>query len=261
MLVVASSAGTFDMQVKSTTDNQKNKNKDATPTPIPTEQPEQPVKFPSLLTVNVAGEKIVPSMELPAKLPPLPHNLRPFRANEADACSRNLTFELLDGTQGGAKLGNAPRWGINGKQFDPERVDQCMLLGTSETWTLINTTPVAHPFHIHLNPFLIEQFTDPTPNDQDNPITTGDNPVGQWQDTIIIPNATFNQNGSIQEPGIVVIRHRFVDFTGKFVLHCHILGHEDRGVMQLLEVVEHAKDCTSGGSCPTLYIPTTTPTP
>jgi len=134
-----------------------------------------------------------------------------------------------------------------------------MLLGTSETWTLINTTAVAHPFHIHLNPFLIEQFIDPTPNDQDNPITTGDNPVGQWQDTIIIPNAltdakgnvVLNSDGSVKQPGQVVIRHRFVEIPGTFVLHCHILGHEDRGMMQLLEVVEDASKCTSGGGCPT----------
>lgn len=33
------------------------------------------------------------------------------------------------------------------------------------------------------------------------------------------------------------VRSRFVDFTGQFVLHCHILIHEDRGMMQLIEVV------------------------
>ena len=38
-------------------------------------------------------------------------------------------------------------------------------------------------------------------------------------------------------PGHIKIRHRFLDFTGKYVLHCHILGHEDRGMMQLIEVV------------------------
>jgi hypothetical protein len=34
------------------------------------------------------------------------------------------------------------------------------------------------------------------------------------------------------------IRHQFVDFTGTYVLHCHILAHEDRGMMQLFRVVE-----------------------
>ena len=36
----------------------------------------------------------------------------------------------------------------------------------------------------------------------------------------------------------VVIRQRYEDFVGKFVMHCHILGHEERGMMQLLEVVQ-----------------------
>jgi FtsP/CotA-like multicopper oxidase with cupredoxin domain len=264
VLVYAPEEGQFTARVRRTINNQRNAAVNATsaaqstPTALPAK-----IAFPfaPLLAVHVEGQ-MTPPMTLPARLPPLPHQLRPFGPGEVDACARNLTFELLGGSGGGAKQGTAPRWAINGKQFDPGRVDQCMLLGTSETWTLINTTPVAHPFHIHLNPFLVEQFYDPTPNDPQNPRTTGDNPVGQWQDTIIIPGATFDQkSGQIMEPGIVVIRHRFVDFTGKFVLHCHILGHEDRGMMQLLEVVKDAKDCKSGGNCPILYTPTETPAP
>ena len=38
-------------------------------------------------------------------------------------------------------------------------------------------------------------------------------------------------------PGYFKMRSRFVDFTGTYVLHCHILIHEDRGMMQLVEVV------------------------
>ncbi|HMC67606.1 MAG TPA: multicopper oxidase domain-containing protein, partial [Mycobacteriales bacterium] len=38
-------------------------------------------------------------------------------------------------------------------------------------------------------------------------------------------------------PGWFKMRSRFVDFTGQYVLHCHILIHEDRGMMQLVEVI------------------------
>jgi hypothetical protein len=38
--------------------------------------------------------------------------------------------------------------------------------------------------------------------------------------------------------GYVIIRQHFVDFPGSFVLHCHILAHEDRGMMQLVRVVD-----------------------
>ncbi len=37
-------------------------------------------------------------------------------------------------------------------------------------------------------------------------------------------------------PGYFKMRSRFADFLGKFVLHCHILGHEDRGMMQLIQI-------------------------
>ena len=48
-----------------------------------------------------------------------------------------------------------------------------------------------------------------------------------WQDTIAIPALKFNGDGRYT-PGRVKIRTRFVDYPGTFVLHCHILDHEDR---------------------------------
>ncbi|MEP6632478.1 MAG: multicopper oxidase domain-containing protein, partial [Lapillicoccus sp.] len=57
----------------------------------------------------------------------------------------------------------------------------------------------------------------------DNGEPSGDN---HYRDTAMLPPF-----------GRIVIRHRFLDFTGKFVMHCHILFHEDHGMMQLLEVV------------------------
>jgi FtsP/CotA-like multicopper oxidase with cupredoxin domain len=44
-------------------------------------------------------------------------------------------------------------------------------------------------------------------------------------------------DGSPALAGYFKMWTRFVDFTGKFVLHCHILGHEDRGMMQLVQVI------------------------
>jgi len=48
------------------------------------------------------------------------------------------------------------------------------------------------------------------------------------QDTVIIP----------ANDGEVVIRMPFDDYAGKFVFHCHILGHEDAGMMAVIEVVK-----------------------
>ena len=51
-------------------------------------------------------------------------------------------------------------------------------------------------------------------------------------------NSTTNVTTCTQTiPGYFKMRSRFVDFVGSYVMHCHILIHEDRGMMQLVEVV------------------------
>ena len=104
---------------------------------------------------------------------------------------------------------------INDQEFDPDRVDVQPVLGTVEEWTLKNTSDEQHPFHIHVNDFQV--------------ISIGGEPYDAHglQDTVpLLPNQD------------VVIRTHFTDFTGKFVFHCHILNHEDNGMMAVVEVVE-----------------------
>jgi FtsP/CotA-like multicopper oxidase with cupredoxin domain len=104
---------------------------------------------------------------------------------------------------------------INNQSFDANRVDVQPKLGTVEEWTLKNTSNEQHPFHIHVNDFEV--------------VSIGDEPYDArgLQDTVPL------------DPGVdVVIRTRFTDFTGKFVFHCHILNHEDLGMMAVVEVVE-----------------------
>src|SRR5438309_8783361 len=50
----------------------------------------------------------------------------------------------------------------------------------------------------------------------------------------VIPDP--NNKNKAKDPGYFKMRTRFVDFTGLYVQHCHILAHEDRGMMQLLQV-------------------------
>ena len=63
-------------------------------------------------------------------------------------------------------------------------------------------------------------------------------PPWVWWDVIPIPAGKQNADKTIT-PGHVKMRTRFVDFTGMYVFHCHILGHEDRGMMQLVQVVDN----------------------
>jgi FtsP/CotA-like multicopper oxidase with cupredoxin domain len=118
-----------------------------------------------------------------------------------------------------------PMHTINGKQFSGE-IDQFMKLGATEEWTLFNDTPIggpAHPFHIHINPFQIVQWFDPALNLPPSGVPMAKPWV--WWDNFAIPPG-----------GWVKMLTRFVDFTGTYVFHCHILGHEDRGMMQLVNV-------------------------
>ena len=115
---------------------------------------------------------------------------------------------------------HAPYFAIDDKGFDPNRVDQTVQLGATEEWVVRNTSDEWHPFHIHINDFQVMAID-------------GKPQSPHYKDTIPIPPR-----------GEVVIRTRFLDFTGKFVYHCHILAHEDAGMMAVVEVVDHASAAT-----------------
>jgi len=173
---------------------------------------------------------------------------------------RDLTFNSTSRSLGANHT-------INGKKFG-DLIDQVMLLNSNEEWKIINTTakatgspgPIMHPFHIHINPFQIVEVFDPwdsryvfdkaqyqegkncyvDPNDETtwHPCAvTAIKPPFVWWDTFAMPGAKQPvANGKIV-PGYFVMRSRFDDYTGQYVLHCHILAHEDRGMMELIEVV------------------------
>jgi len=134
--------------------------------------------------------------------------------------------------------GAPPHFMINGKQFGEmgEIVDQCMPLNGLQDWVLENHTNIVHPFHIHINPFQVIRIETPTGDGTYSSYAPADNWV--WQDVIGIPPAIIN--GSTVTPGRITIRQTYLDFIGTFVLHCHILAHEDRGMMQLVRVVPAA---------------------
>lgn len=110
---------------------------------------------------------------------------------------------------------------IDNEKYDG-KVKQEMLLGDEESWTIFNDHSSTHPFHIHVNPFFVTQING-VPLDETDPLR-------RWQDTIAVPP-------SLGEQGSVQFYTRFETFTGEFVLHCHILGHEDAGMMQKVRVV------------------------
>jgi FtsP/CotA-like multicopper oxidase with cupredoxin domain len=137
-------------------------------------------------------------------------------------------------------LNAPPRFTIDNKQFEEfgPIIDQCMPINGLQDWVLENHTTIPHPFHIHINPFQVMELDTPAIDGSGGATYNIYKPPSDqvWQDVIAIP-AGVSVNGQVV-PGRVRIRHQFVDFTGTYVLHCHILAHEDRGMMQLVRVVD-----------------------
>lgn len=111
---------------------------------------------------------------------------------------------------------------IDREQFTGE-VKHTMTLGTQEEWVIENATSAVHAHHIHVNPFLVTHINGVK--------LASDDPRRRWQDTVALP---FSSNDG---PGTITYKTRFETFKGKFVIHCHVLRHEDRGMMQTVEVV------------------------
>jgi FtsP/CotA-like multicopper oxidase with cupredoxin domain len=117
-----------------------------------------------------------------------------------------------------------------------------MVVGDSQTWKIVNYgVATNHPFHIHINPFQVVQVFAPNPGDpyRDyfaflNAAAARGYPI--WSDVVPLPIADTTSGGQVKTAGYVVIKQRYLNFTGEFVMHCHILGHEERGMMQNLNV-------------------------
>jgi suppressor of ftsI len=117
---------------------------------------------------------------------------------------------------------------VNNHLFDPNYVPITMKLNSVEQWTIVNTDTEWHTFHIHQNPFQV--------------ISINGRPVDY---------VSYEDNVGVPTKSRVVIRMRPTDFTGKFVFHCHMVFHEDNGMMMAVRVVRsptHAELQASTGA-------------
>ncbi len=150
---------------------------------------------------------------------------------------QEMTFDITSPTpttnlfQVANQLPTSP--GYNPQAYDPGRLDRKLTLGTAEEWKLTSNR-AGHPFHIHVNPFEIVKIVNdnnPTVDVSAFGVFDGGDPQypglkGMWKDTLWI------------KPGYTVtMRTRYKRYIGEFVLHCHILDHEDEGMMQNVAVV------------------------
>ncbi|MBN8291847.1 multicopper oxidase domain-containing protein [Rhodobacter sp. NTK016B] len=144
---------------------------------------------------------------LPSRITRLPERLDGILEDliGAEVTTRQVS---LDMGMGGMMMGGG--FAINGRPYDMRRIDFEVALGSVERWH-IRSSMVAHPFHVHGVRFQVvtENGGPPLPEN------TG------WKDTLLVPGeaeilARFDQPASAETP---------------FMFHCHILEHEDAGMM------------------------------
>jgi FtsP/CotA-like multicopper oxidase with cupredoxin domain len=163
----------------------------------------------------------------------------------AFAAHGDLMDAEVDGTQTvvfNIDLTTKPfRYEINGEVFDPANVRR-VALGTVDDW-LLSSSWDGHPHHIHVNPFQVIAVLDPDGKDVSAPGAVDDYSgqvdtqyagiKGVWKDTIWVKNPKRTADTAYT----VQARTRYNRYIGKFVFHCHILDHEDQGMMQSVEIL------------------------
>lgn len=136
----------------------------------------------------------------PISGPEIPETLRRIEPLDPAEATVERTFVLTQGF-------------INGKTMDMARVDETAELGATEIWTVENLVGMDHPFHLHGFSFqVLDRNGVPEP-------------YRSWKDSVNVPK---------HETVRLIVR--FEDFPGLWMYHCHILDHEDEGMMGVLEV-------------------------
>ncbi|MBW8780480.1 MAG: tyrosinase family protein [Verrucomicrobia bacterium] len=168
--------------------------------------------------VIVEGDPL--PMTLPRDAELAPYRLKSIPARDVTG-PQSAAYGILKNPAGGVLFT------IDGKPFDAANVRK-LKLGDVDEWTLTSINQVgavSHPFHIHVNPFEVVSMVD------DQGVEQLKEPI--WRDTIIL-----------HEKWVVKVRTHYTDFAGTFVQHCHILDHEDQGMMELVEIVDPAATTT-----------------
>jgi suppressor of ftsI len=110
---------------------------------------------------------------------------------------------------------------INDKVFDENRTDVTVKLGDTEEWTILNRDSQYHDFHIHQTGFLVTEVNG-APTHFDG-----------LRDTFSVPPARNGKPGEAK----LIIPFTNPEIVGRFVFHCHVVKHEDKGMMMAIEVV------------------------
>jgi suppressor of ftsI len=158
----------------------------------------------TMATLVVEGPPVEP-FTIPRELPPV----QDLRNSPIDVYRTIVFSETPDGDT----------FFVNGQEFGMNRIDTIVKLGNVEEWTIRNISGELHVFHIHQLDFQVTQI-----NGVNQPF------IGH-QDTINVP-----VHGRVK----ILIPFTNPVIVGKFVYHCHILEHEDKGMMAVIQVRDPA---------------------
>lgn len=167
----------------------------------------------TLMTLRFTGSK--PTAKMPDSINPI-KALNPKEAVQ----TRTLNFtEQMGKMSSGMEnqstgMAGMMSFSFNGQEFARDRVDIRAKLGTVELWNLVNNTDMDHPFHLHVNAFQVYARNG---KPEIRPV---------WKDVV-----------NVRSKETVQILVPFADFTGKTMFHCHLLEHEELGMMGVVKMV------------------------
>ena len=185
-----------------------------------------------LATVHVQGDPGSPARP-PAKISP-----RPAWLDEKPVKRRTFTLSESFTPETG------PLFYINGKVFDHQDMHDPfeVEVDTVEEWVVRNDPSLAeggalegHPFHIHVNHFAVVGRG------------TWDAKTGKTLTYRRVEPRSLEDTEQVLPGEYVVLKMKFRKFTGKTVFHCHILFHEDMGMMGAFRIVEKGDSGGGGG--------------
>lgn len=159
----------------------------------------------NILTLHVKAATSSPVTAIPQTL--ITHN--PWTAAQANI-TRSLVFTSMNMGQGAI---NGP-FVINGAHFDMDVINYQIPFNNIEIWELRNQTPIAHPFHIHNVAFYVLDINGNKPSAS----------LAGRKDVVLVPGGN----------SVVRFITRFEDFYNDslpYMYHCHMLTHEDDGMM------------------------------
>lgn len=205
-------------------------NSDGSPAkdPRPTGADGSPERISIIAMINIAGAPVDMNLPDPAAL--MTQRL-PDLKDSPDLVTQHAYYGIIidNGVKYYVSQANVPPGSAApGREFNPTET-RYLPLGHTQKWQVgsrnSGTISVAHPFHIHINPFLITQVLD-----QDGKDVLAQEFGGPiWRDTLAVKqNYTYT------------LLTKYEVYTGRFVNHCHILDHEDNGMMEIVEIYDPA---------------------